>query len=134
MEEKDILALAQTLWGEARGEDDEGMMAVCCTVINRFNSKKWFAGKTIEETCKKPWQYSCWNKDDPNRPKMLRLTYIELKRELDIIKKVCSGVYNDITCGATHYYNPEACEMPKWAIGKVPCYTHGKHLFFKEID
>lgn len=52
MEEEDIFALAQTLWGEARGEDDEGMMAVCCTVINRFNSGKWYAGKTIEETCK----------------------------------------------------------------------------------
>lgn len=134
MREEDILALAQTLWGEARGEDDEGMTAVCCTVINRFNSGKWYAGKTIEETCKKPWQYSCWNKNDPNRQKLLRLTYIELKRELDIIKKVTSGVYEDITCGATHYYNPKVCSMPKWAVGKVPCYVHGNHLFFKDID
>lgn len=87
MKDSDILALAQTLWGEARGEDDEGMKAVCCTIINRFNSGKWFAGKTIEDTCKMPYQYSCWNKSDPNRPKLLRLTYIELKRELDIIKR-----------------------------------------------
>lgn len=133
MREEDILALAQTLWGEARGEDDEGMTAVCCTIINRYNSKKWFAGNTIEETCKKPWQFSCWNKNDPNRPKMLRLTYIELKRELEIIKQVTSGIYHDITGGATHYYNPKVCK-PKWAEGKVPCYVHGNHLFFKGID
>lgn len=134
MKENDILALAQTMWGEARGEDDEGMAAVCCTIINRFQSKKWFSGESIEATCKKPWQYSCWNVNDPNRPKLLRLTYIELKRELDIIKKVTSGVYEDITCGATHYYNPKVCAMPKWAEGKVPCYVHGNHLFFKDIN
>lgn len=133
MREEDILALAQTLWGEARGEDDEGMTAVCCTVINRFNSGKWFAGKTIEETCKKPWQYSCWNINDPNRPKLLRLTYPELKREFEIIKQVTSGVYKDITSGATHYYNPKVCK-PNWAEGKVPCYVHGNHLFFNGVD
>lgn len=133
MNEDDVLTLARTLWGEARGEDDEGMKAVCCTIINRFNSKKWYSGKTIAETCTKPWQYSCWNKNDPNLPKMLNLTYIQLKREMDIIKDVTSGVYNDITFGATHYYNPKVCS-PEWAKGKVPCYTHGNHLFFKDID
>lgn len=134
MTEEDILTLARTMWGEARGEDNEGMKAVCCAIINRFNSKKWFAGKTIAETCLKPWQFSCWNPTDPNRLKMLKLTYIELKRELDLIKEVTGGVYNDITSGATHYYAPKACPMPKWAKGKVPCYVHGNHLFFKDID
>ena len=133
MNEEDILTLAQTLWGEARGEDDEGMRAVCCTIINRYNSGKWFAGKTIAETCKKPYQFSCWNKNDPNRPHLLRLTFIQLKRELEIIRQVASGVYNDVTCGATHYYNPKVCK-PKWAEGKIPCYVHGNHLFFKDID
>ena len=33
MTEEDILTLARTLWAEARGEDDEGMRAVCCVVI-----------------------------------------------------------------------------------------------------
>lgn len=134
MIDNDKFALAQTLWGEARGEDDYGMIAVCCTIINRFNSKKWYAGKTIEETCKKAWQYSCWNNNDPNRPKLLRLKEEDLSREYSIIDKVTSGVYHDITGGATHYYNPEVCKMPEWAVGKVPCYTHGSHLFFKEID
>lgn len=133
MTEEDILTLARTMWGEARGEDNEGMQAVCCTIINRFNSKKWYAGKTIAETCLKPWQFSCWNPTDPNRLKMLKLTYVELKRELDLIKEVTGGVYNDITSGATHYYNPRVCK-PKWATGKVPCYSHGNHLFFKGID
>lgn len=134
MEEEDIFALAQTLWGEARGEDDEGMTAVCCTVINRFNSGKWYAGKTIEETCKKPWQYSCWNDNDPNKAYLLKLKPEQLEREYSIINKVVSGIYNDVTCGATHYYNPKACKIPKWAVGKVPCYVHGRHLFFKNID
>lgn len=134
MTENDILTLARTLWAEARGEDDEGMTAVCCVVINRFNSKKWFAGKTIASTCKKPYQFSCWNKNDPQCARLPKLTYIELKREIEIMTKVFSGVYKDITGGATHYYNPRACKKPKWAIGKIPCYKHGNHLFFKDID
>ena len=30
--------------GEARGEGDEGLEAVACVIINRFNAKKWFTG------------------------------------------------------------------------------------------
>lgn len=134
MTEEDILTLARTLWAEARGEDDEGMRAVCCVVINRFKSGKWFAGKSIAATCRKKWQFSCWNPSDPQCARLPKLTYIELKRELRIIGDVCSGVYQDITGGATHYYNPRACAKPKWAIGKIPCYSHGNHLFFKNID
>lgn len=52
MEEEDIFALAQTLWGEARGEDDEGMMAVCCTVINRFNSGNGMPERLLKKLVK----------------------------------------------------------------------------------
>lgn len=133
MNENDVLVMAQTLWGEARGETDEGMIAVACTIINRFKSKRWFAGATLAATCLKPWQYSCWNAKDPNRPKMLKLTYVELKREIAIIRGLWED-WQDITKGATHYYNPKACKKPAWAVGKAPCVVIGDHLFFNNID
>lgn len=131
MNEEDILTLARTVWGEARGENEAGKKAVICTVLNRFKSGRWYAGKTIAETCKKPWQYSCWNKGDPNLVKMQTLGYVELKPYIELIKTVEEE--GDITHGATHYYNPTACLKPKWAIGSQPCYVCGSHLFFRGV-
>ena len=48
MTEDDVLTLARTVWGEARGEGTEGQKAVIHTVFNRFKSGRWYAGKTIE--------------------------------------------------------------------------------------
>nr|DAK07313.1 MAG TPA: Cell Wall Hydrolase [Bacteriophage sp.] len=132
MTEDDVLTLARTVWGEARGEGTEGQKAVIHTVFNRFKSGRWYAGKTIAATCKKPWQYSCWNKNDPNRAKMEELTYIELKPYIDLIEE--AEFEPDPTGGATHYYNPKVCAAPKWAAGMRPCYVCGHHLFFKGID
>ena len=44
MTENDLQILARTLFGEARGEGDEGLEAVACVIINRFKAKKWFTG------------------------------------------------------------------------------------------
>lgn len=62
MIEHDIDILARTIYGEARGEKTAGKKAVACVIMNRYKAKKWFSGKTIAETCQKPWQFSCWNK------------------------------------------------------------------------
>ena len=35
----DLQILARTLFGEARGEGDEGIEAVACVVMNRFKAR-----------------------------------------------------------------------------------------------
>ena len=75
----DIDILARTIYGEARGETDEGKRAVGLCILNRYRSNKWFAGNTIAETCQKPWQFSCWNKKDPNCEKITMATEAVLK-------------------------------------------------------
>lgn len=138
-EELDILDFARTIWGEARNQGVKGRCAVACVIINRFNKKKWYSGKTLGETAKfcvkgsKYHQFSCWNENDSNRAKMLNLTYIELKQELDIIRALLAD-YQDITNGADYYFNPKACKTPKWAVGKKPCAIIGDHLFFNNIQ
>jgi spore germination cell wall hydrolase CwlJ-like protein len=132
MTENDLTVLAQTMWGEARGEIEEGKKAIANVVFNRFNAKKWFSGDTISKTCQFPWQFSCWNKDDPNREKMLKLSYMQLKPYFELIKE--SMDEGDNTNGATHYYAPKVVKAPKWSIGKKPCAEIGNHLFFKEVD
>lgn len=133
MTENDMDVLARTIWGEARGENEQGKKAVVNVIFNRFSSGKWFAGKTIADTCQKPWQFSCWNKSDPNRKKMEALTYIELKPYFELIREVEQAKV-DLVNGATHYYAPKVVACPKWAKGIEPCAKVGNHLFFKDID
>ena len=66
--EKDLDILARTLWGEARGESLAGQIAVAWTIRNRVNdgnAKSWW-GEGYVGVCQKPYQFSCWNKNDPN--------------------------------------------------------------------
>ena len=56
----DLDIAARTLWGEARGEADEGMEAVMVTIVNRWRSPKFRLDATLSGTCQRPKQFSCW--------------------------------------------------------------------------
>ena len=70
----DISVMAGTLWGEARNQGDEGMIAVGNVIMNRVKAKSWY-GDHIKGVCLKAWQFSCWNDDDPNKEKILALDW-----------------------------------------------------------
>lgn len=131
MTEHDWEIFAKTLFGECRGESREGQVAVACVIFNRFKSKKWFSAKTIAGVCQKPWQFSCWNSNDPNAQKIANLSYAQYMPFFDIIKCAEQG---DITNGATHYCTKQVVKNTKWAEGKTPCLEIGNHLFFNDVD
>ena len=45
----DLDFLARTLWGEARGEDDQGKYAVAWIIMNRVDDRRW--PNTVEGVC-----------------------------------------------------------------------------------
>ncbi len=57
--------LARCIWGEARGEPIQGKLAVAHVVLNRVKAQSYY-GKTIRDVILKPWQFSCFNENDPN--------------------------------------------------------------------
>ena len=127
--------LARTLWGEARGESCIGMRAVACVVLNRLqvaqeNEGYWW-GDTIEEICTKPWQFSCWNRNDPNRKKLLSITDKDplFRCALQIEKEAQSAILRDITFGATHYHHVDL--IPHWTKGEAVLVRIGSHLFYR---
>lgn len=130
--QKDIDILARTIYGEARGESEEGQIAVACVIMNRYKSKKWFSGRTIAETCLKARQFSCWNADDPNCAKIKQVGPTVLKPYFKLAESIITGAQGDITNGATHYHTKAI--MPLWARNKKPCATIGAHVFYKGID
>jgi spore germination cell wall hydrolase CwlJ-like protein len=131
----DTETLARTLWGESRGEGDLGIHAVANVVMNRVDAKKWW-GLTPYEVCRKPWQFSCWNENDPNRAKLLAVTDADpiYAKCLQIAQKAVNHALPDITDKATHYFDKRMPSVPKWAEDAEPCAIIGHHVFYRGIQ
>ena len=131
----EIDVLARTLWGEARGEGTKGMEAVACVILNRVkvaedHGKYWW-GNNIIQVCQKPYQFSCWNRSDPNFRKLQAVDDKDLyfATALRIARRAVINALKDITEGATHYHTKSI--NPYWAKGEVPVASIGSHLFYK---
>lgn len=133
--EADILA--RTLWGEARGEGVAGMQAVASVVLNRAGIARerggfWW-GANVIQVCQKPYQFSCWNRSDPNFRKLQAVDGGDLHfaTALRIARRALAGTLDDTTNGATHYH--AASIMPYWAKGETPVATIGRHVFYRIV-
>ena len=132
----EVKVLAQTIWGEARGEGKEGMEAVASVIINRADypskGQLWW-GRTIEEVCKKRLQFECWNKGNPNRPLMESVTESDLqfRMALEIARKAVARQLPDRTNGATHFYAYQKIAPPKWTDGRTPSKQIRGHKLYK---
>lgn len=139
----DLEVLAQTLYGEARGELNylEGgiasLIAIGNVVMNRLKQNTWY-GKNIEEICKKPQQFSCWNENDKNLQAIMMVTHEKSNSIYEICKDVAEGIlyksWPDLTKGSDHYYSQFLEQTPFWTLGLHPKVKIGHHLFFKVQD
>lgn len=122
--------LARTLWGEARGEGPAGMHAVANVVMNRVARGGWWGGDVIA-VCQKPYQFSCWNKDDPNYRQLAAIddADIHFATALRIARRAVHGALPDLTAGADHYH--AAGVYPVWSRGERPVAVIGKHIFYR---
>jgi spore germination cell wall hydrolase CwlJ-like protein len=134
--DRDVLAL--TLWGEARGESLVGQIAVGWTIRNRVNdgkAKSWW-GEGYAGVCQKPYQFSCWNKNDPNFVYLTgakQIPFRELAQARIAADEVIDGKVADPTGGATHYYSTTMPKPPAWTAGAKQTLQLGHHLFFKNV-
>lgn len=123
-DQEDVILLGMLVWGEARGEPQEGKDAVAHTVLNRLSLSPHY-GKTLKEVILKPWAFSSFNPNDPNRQKLLEPlkhgSMAEWASALMVAHNALSGVSQDTSNGATHYvvvdlWNRQCPEGrdPKW--------------------
>lgn len=127
--------LARTLWGEARGEGTLGMEAVACVILNRVKESdkrgpRWW-GANIIQVCQKPYQFSCWNRSDPNFKQLQSVDEKDLyfATAMRVARRALIGVLADVTNGATHYHAEGL--LPFWARGVQPCAKIGRHVFYR---
>ena len=134
----EIDVLARTLYGEASGESAIGMEAVACVVLNRVKVAQkiggYWWGNSIIDVCQKPYQFSCWNKSDPNLKRIQKVTDKNLyfATALRIARRAVIGSLRDVTHGATHYHADYV--YPYWAEGEKPVTTIGRHIFYKLVE
>lgn len=123
--------MARTLWGEARGEGVAGMTAVACVIMNRARHPRWW-GNTPDSVCTKPYQFSCWLPDDPNRAKLLAVTDTDAQfaEALDITARAIDGLVADVTGNADSYY-ALGTPQPVWAATAIHTATIGGQAFFR---
>ena len=141
----DIDILARTIWGEARGQGYAGMQAVASVVMNRFyaaqnsSAKARQYGRTVAQICQKPYQFSVWNENDPNRAKLLAVdeNNSEFRRSVIIASRAIHGDLPDNTGGADHYLNISATKagrggsLPSWVDLSLKTAVIGSHTFLK---
>lgn len=136
-----LKTLALTLYGEARGEPVEGIIAVGSVIRNRVKATL----RSYADICLAPKQFSSWNKDDPNYDILISLSS-KLDNTSDSILRQClyiaSGIIGaellDNTKGCRHYvtikrYQELKVTQPNhWAMKmKVASYI-GSQVFLYE--
>lgn len=134
-QELEIDTLARTIWGEARGEGSIGMQAVAAVVLNRFavseQKGRFWWGNSVIDICQKPYQFSCWNRDDPNYRKLLNVDGRDMifAKALAIARRNLQENLSDPTHGATHYH--VAGIYPFWSRDQKVTTVIGNHIFYR---
>jgi spore germination cell wall hydrolase CwlJ-like protein len=121
---EDMPVPVMTIIGEAASEGLDGMQAVAHVLRNRAR----YRDKSIEQVCKEPFQFSCWNGGSERLYKFIKQN-----------KKIWSDAYSawqlsgvepDTTGGADHYF-ADYIPAPSWSKGMIYTGKYGRHLFYK---
>ena len=120
-----------TIWMEARGEPQEGRIAVAEVLRDRTRLRYQSDG-TVPGTCLRALQFSCWNATDPNRILAAKLD------DRDPLVPECFAAWREAIAGSNYakqgllYYNPAAVRIvPPWVGACHQVAAIGRHLFFR---
>lgn len=123
--------VARTIWGEARNQGPIGLHAVANVIMNRAAAGGWWGGDPAT-VCLFPFQFSCWNLHDPNRPRLLAVTDSDpqFRQALAFANRALAGTLADVTGGADSYY-AAGTPRPAWAATAKFTRRIGGHVFFR---
>ncbi len=136
LNDAEVRLLAATAWAEARSEGEEGMRAVAHVILNRVGGR---FGESVESVVRAPWQFSAWNRGDPNRPLAqnperyatsgANLETWEIAQR--VAREVLSGQSVDPTDGALFYHTRAI--SPWWARYGEGRREIGAHVFYRDV-
>lgn len=146
----DVLTMAATIYGEARGTTQIDREDVAQVIINRWrDGPGWMKSQkndgildlTIEAVCRDPWQFSCWNMNDSNYPKVTRMLKTPMKSLenpafrncLEAALRMLNGNGNNRVGKSLHYHS-KSMEFPSaWGTPVEPKRDNGHHIFYEGV-
>ena len=131
MTQQEIMAL--TLYGETGQDSLSVQEALACLIMNRVkyahtHRQTWW-GKTPEQVCLCPFQFSCWQKQEQWLPNAQTERVYQMC--LRTASRALKGFLPDATHGATLYHDKN--EDATWALHLAPVAQVGRFLFYKEL-
>ncbi|MBU6232513.1 cell wall hydrolase, partial [Patescibacteria group bacterium] len=122
-----------------------GVQAVMDVVLNRANAARkyiaihgfnhhLFGDGSIKSACLARLQFSCWNLNDPNYPKIISLDWLNQQGAIDVMTLAADaivGTVPDITDGALYYYAESMVKPPLWASKLQQVASVGGQLFYR---
>jgi spore germination cell wall hydrolase CwlJ-like protein len=137
-QDSEVDVMARTIYGEARGESYQGKIAVGWVIMNRVAFAQardgYWWGSTIREVCLKPWQFSCWNANDPNRKVIESVGPNDpnFSQCFDVAGRVVSGKVPNPVEGATRYYAEYIAPL-FWVRGATLVSKVSVHSFYENV-
>lgn len=140
--EQDVDVTTRTTYGEARGEPLGCQRGVIWTIRTRATwdevlspghpEREWW-GTSPAKVCEHPWQYSSWNRNDPNYAKLLDLPrsdreYVALRT---LVLNVFSGGIADPSRGCTTYKRTGTAASWDKAVDTTPPIVLGHQSFWR---
>ena len=121
--------VALCVWREARGEGNLGKRAVAHVIQNRASAGGWW-GHDWRTVVLKPYQFSSFNRDDPNSTKWPEDDEADWLDCLEATRDVMGGEA-DITNSAVYYYSPPLSAPPRAWGAVIPAASIGRLTFWK---
>ncbi|GER92673.1 cell wall hydrolase [hot springs metagenome] len=132
----DVELMSICIYGEARNQGLDGMLAVASVILNRAQNPSWW-GSDIKSVILKKWQFSCLNENDPNR-KTLENIASDFQDSLNrlnmlrhcywVAKGLLEGFLTSNVGVATHYHTRSVSPSWKEKLQKVT--QIGDHIFY----
>ena len=121
----ELLIVALTLLGEARGEGMEGMAGVASVIQTRMAERH----QSASQVCLAPKQFSFWNSGVSEATKKKLLATPQGKDALYLADLVVHKQLQSIVKGANHYHAISV--SPRWAKDARLVATIRNHKFYK---
>ena len=121
----EILVIALTLLGEARGEGFDGMAGVASVIQTRAIERK----QTASQVCLAPKQFSFWNGGVTEAQKQKLLANPQAHNAIRLAKLVAEKRMPDVVNGANHYHTFQV--SPKWSKGEQTVAVIKNHEFYR---
>lgn len=128
-----VWMLALMAWREARGESDEGVVAVMCTVRERVNNAAKWEGTDYVDCITRAWQYSSIS--DPNDRQLTYFPKLGDARFFSFIDLAVAVIENRIPHPAPRAdsYFDDSIKPPNWATPDKFIKKIGRLNFYKVL-